>query len=101
MLQVKFLVDRGLDELVKALREEGFDVLAVEKSSTDEEIIEKAEKEERTVITKDPYFAEVLFRRKIKGGAIFLGLDDVEACLIALKGILENVDVKGNYIILG
>lgn len=99
--QVKFLMDRGLDKLAEALREEGFDVVTVEKFATDEEIIEKAEKEDRTIVTKDSYFAEVLFRRKIKGGVIFLGFNDVDMCLIALKGILENIDVRRNYIILG
>ena len=105
MLQIKLLIDRNIDDkLVDALRMEGFDVISVKewnKSAKDDEIVEKAEREGRIIVTKDSYFAEKIFKIKPKCSVIFLGFDDPEMIILALKGIADVLDIRGSYIILG
>jgi len=70
---VKFLVDECTGKrLAKLLEKAGFDVVFVgdwKPSATDDEVLEKAEKDDRILITDDKDFGELIFRlgRPLKG----------------------------------
>jgi predicted nuclease of predicted toxin-antitoxin system len=63
---VKFLVDECTGKrLAKLLEKAGFDVVFVgdwKPSATDDEVLEKAEKDDRILITDDKDFGELIFR---------------------------------------
>lgn len=54
-MEVKFLCDQMLGTLAKWLRILGFDVYFAERVESDDEIIEKARREGRIIITKDKF----------------------------------------------
>lgn len=55
----KFLVDRMCQELGKWLRAAGYDEEIIDSSMRDPDIFQKAQKEGRSLITRDKYFKEV------------------------------------------
>ncbi len=73
---MKFLLDECCDaDLVSKLRNEGHDVFYVMESapsSTDKEVLEKANSESRIIITEDKDFGHLVFRLKLKAIGVIL-----------------------------
>jgi len=73
---MKFIVDENIPfEVFLKLKKEGFDVISVSKNDqrlNDEEILSLALKENRTLITLDKDFGELVFRLKKKNAGIIL-----------------------------
>jgi len=62
---MKFLADENVEkQIVDWLRKNGFDVLFVTefaKSATDDELLEKAKRDSRILLTNDKDFGELVF----------------------------------------
>lgn len=73
---MKFLTDENLGRKVpQYLREAGYDVISCLQGSSDIEVLQLANKEERVLITLDKDFGELVFKEKlIHKGVIFLRL---------------------------
>lgn len=77
---MKLLADENVPmESVRVLQKAGFDVKAVGvefPSITDEEVLQNALEEDRTLVTLDKDYGELVFKHgfKPKGGVIFLRL---------------------------
>ena len=73
---MKFLADEGVDgQIVSRLREDGHDVLYVAENiagTTDEEILELANRDERILMTRDKDFGELVYREKRAHSGIIL-----------------------------
>ena len=76
LFNMKFIVDENIPfEVFLKLKKEGFDVISVSKNDqrlNDEEILSLALKENRTLITLDKDFGELVFRLKKKNAGIIL-----------------------------
>lgn len=74
---MKFLADENVErKIVEMLRKKGYDVRYTadeQRSSTDEEILNKSNKEERVLITNDKDFGELVYlEKKISSGILLL-----------------------------
>ncbi len=105
---MKFLVDECTGKrLAKLLEKAGFDVVFVgdwKPSATDDEVLEKAEKEDRILITDDKDFGELIFRLgKPSKGVILLRLSTTDPMkrFRVLNEVLKLVDVKGKFVVVG
>ena len=77
MSELRFLADESCDfAVVRALRAEGFDVLAVSEymqRSVDKELIEQAHRENRVLLTEDKDFGWLVFAsHSVSAGVILL-----------------------------
>jgi predicted nuclease of predicted toxin-antitoxin system len=105
---VKFLVDECTGKrLAKLLEKAGFDVVFVgdwKPSATDDEVLEKAEKEDRILITDDKDFGELIFRlgRPSKGVILLrLSTTDPMKRFQVLNDVLKLIDVRGKFVVVG
>ena len=78
---MKFIGDENLDKsLIKYLKENNIDIIYIReynRGMNDVDIIKKAFKEKRIIITKDKGFGELVFRLKYRiYGLILLRLDE-------------------------
>ncbi|MFN0013245.1 MAG: DUF5615 family PIN-like protein [Saprospiraceae bacterium] len=106
---MKFAVDEGVDSrIVSFLRTTGHDVLyyaEVEQSTSDIEILKKAEAEGRVLITRDKDFGELAFRDRMPFcGILLLRLEKLPSRLRVATTItfLENnqTHLPGNFIVM-
>jgi len=106
---LKFLDDECCDsELVASLRRDGHDVLyQLEENAgaEDEDVLKRAFKEERILITEDKDFGELVFRlRKRTVGIVLLRIDVSERDLKwpRLKKLIENHSdrLPGHFIVV-
>ena len=103
----KFLVDECTGKrLATLLVEAGYDALFVgdwKPSSSDEEVLSKAEGEKRILITDYKDFGELIFRlEKPTSGVILIRTATVnpeERCKLLIK-TLESTNPKGKFIIV-
>ncbi len=105
---MKFLVDECTGKrLAKLLEKAGFDVVFVgdwKPSATDDEVLEKAEKEDRILITDDKDFGELIFRlgRPSKGVILLrLSTTDPMKRFQVLNDVLKLIDVRGKFVVVG
>ena len=105
---MKFLVDECTGKrLAKLLEKAGIDVVFVgdwKPSATDDEVLEKAEKEDRILITDDKDFGEQIFRlgRPSKGVILLrLSTTDPMKRFQVLNEVLKLVDVRGKFVVVG
>ena len=105
---MKFLVDECTGKrLAKLLEGAGFDVVFVgdwKPSATDDEVLEKAEKEDRILITDDKDFGELIFRLgKPSKGVILLRLSTTDPIkrFQVLKDVLKLLDARGKFVVVG
>ncbi|RLE67896.1 MAG: hypothetical protein DRJ45_08755, partial [Thermoprotei archaeon] len=63
---MRFLCDQMLGTLAKWLRILGYDVYFANNLEDDEDILKRAEEEERVIITRDKYLVMRAKRRRIK-----------------------------------
>ncbi|MGD2158752.1 MAG: DUF5615 family PIN-like protein [Anaerolineales bacterium] len=105
---MRFLVDECAGPIVaRWLREQGDDVFSVYEQArgmTEDAIVEKANIEERILITNDKDFGEKIYReRKSHKGVILLRLDDERASneIEITERLLKNYSEKlrGNFIV--
>ncbi len=87
------------------LKKEGYDVLFVGDtipSASDEEIIRRAEEDNRILITDDKDFGELVFRlgKPTKGIILLRIITDPEKRIEALIKLLENYDIKNKFVVL-
>jgi len=98
---MKFLVDECCEaEIVTLLRSEGHDILYAPEykpGSTDEELLVKAFKEERILITEDKDFGQLVYRLKRPArGIILLRFDPGQRDLkwIRLRDLISKFGLK-------
>ena len=97
---MKFLADEGVDApIVKALKEEGFHVFYIAEEDPgieDEAILQKAQAEELTLITRDKDFGELVYHLgKLHSGVILIRLAGIKPktkAEIILSVIRSNLD---------
>lgn len=94
---MRFLVDECTGPKVAVyLREKGHDVFSVfeeARGSTDAEILKRAVREDRILITNDKDFGEMIYReRHSHRGVVLLRLDDERAAnrIRVLEQLIEN-----------
>lgn len=103
---MRFLVDECTGKRFATLLEnEGYDVLFVGDimpSASDEEIIRKAEEDNRILITDDKDFGELVFRlgRPTKGIILLRIITVPERRIKALIKLLKTYDVKNRFTVL-
>lgn len=103
---MRFLVDECTGKkFANLLGKKGYDVLFVgdiTHSASDEEIIRKAEEDDRILITDDKDFGELVFRLgKPAKGVILLRIGvNPEKRLRALIKLLKKYKLKGKFIVL-
>lgn len=74
---MKFLCDQMLIRLGRWLRAAGYDTVVIEKSFSDQEILQRALKEKRYLITRDRHFLEM---PAAKEWLLWLKANSVEEC---------------------
>jgi uncharacterized protein len=85
-LLMKFLCDEMLGGLGKWLRIAGYDTKIIKTNMSDQEILETALKENRTLLTRDKHFLEM----KVAGKKmIYLTSNSLEDCIRELNASLE------------
>jgi predicted nuclease of predicted toxin-antitoxin system len=100
---MKFLADEGIDEpIVAGLRTEGFDVLYIaelDPGIEDEVILERANFENRVLITQDKDFGELVYRlEQVHSGVILIRLHGLrpetktEITITALKKAGDKIE---------
>jgi predicted nuclease of predicted toxin-antitoxin system len=104
---VRFLVDESTGKrLAILLMKQGHDVLFVgdwKKSALDHEVLEKAYKEKRVLITDDKDFGELVFRLgKESAGVILLRthITDPHFKMSLLKRLIGRIDVNKKFIVV-
>lgn len=106
---MNFTADEGVDgSLVAKLRAVGHDVLyfaETAQSTDDEAILERSNRENRILITRDKDFGELVYRMKqIHAGIILVRLEEVSSALraqIAANFLFENLTLlHGHFIVL-
>ena len=104
---MRFLVDEctGI-KLSKLLKESGFDVIFIGDvipGVSNGEVLSKAEKEDRILITDDKDFGELVFRlKKPSQGVIHLRTSTTDAYkrFKIILSLLENHEVEGKFIVI-
>lgn len=106
---MRFLVDECTGPAVAHwLRKQGYDVFSVYEQSRgieDEEIVEKANNENRILITNDKDFGEKIYRdKKLHKGLILLRLEDERVIrkIAVIQQLLENYsdNLPNNFIVV-
>jgi len=103
---MRFLVDECTGKkLAKLLEKESHDVLFVGDvmpSASDDEVIRKAEKENRILITDDRDFGELVFRlgKPTKGVILLRTGVNPEKRLKALVKLLRNYEIAERFVVL-
>ena len=103
---MRFLVDECTGKkFAHLLEREGYDVLFagdVMSSASDEEIIRKADEDDRILITDDKDFGKLIFRLgKPAKGVVLLKMGvNPEDRLRALRKLLDRYELKGKFIVL-
>jgi len=105
---MKFLIDECTGRRLAILLENaGYDVVFVgdwKPSTTDEEVLRKAEEEDRILITDDKDFGELIFRLgKPSKGVILLRTSTTDPVrrFHILRNLIERIDVEGKFIVIG
>ncbi|MCC6298175.1 MAG: DUF5615 family PIN-like protein [Anaerolineales bacterium] len=99
MSELHFLADESCDfSVVRALRAEGFDVLAVSEymtRSVDRELIERAHAERRILLTEDKDFGWLVFAsHSVSAGVILIRFPSNLRSTLA-KSVLQLVEQHG------
>ncbi len=90
-MEVKFLCDQMLGTLAKWLRILGFDVCFADRIESDDEIIERAKREGRVILTRDKYLVRRAKRENISAVEIkSTDLDEQIKVVISEYPIDEN-----------
>lgn len=103
---MRFIVDESTGKrLATLLKNEDYDVLFVGDimpSATDEEIIKRAEEDDRILITDDKDFGELVFRlgRSTKGIILLRIVTVPEKRIKALIKLLKTYDVQNRFTVL-
>lgn len=104
---MRFLVDECTgSKVANWLRQQNHEVFSVFdelRGMTDDEILSKASKENRILITNDKDFGEMIFREQRQHyGIIFMWLDDERSSnkITVLENLLENYadKIKDNFV---
>ncbi len=103
----KFLVDESTGKrLALLLMKHGYNVIFVgdwKKSASDNEVLEKAYKEKRVLITDDKDFGELIFRLGRKSAGVILlrtRVTDAHFRMNLLKRLIDHIDVNQKFIVL-
>ena len=76
---MRFLADENVSRLVERLRAAGFDLASVRETrpgSSDKDILDEADSDDRVLVTEDRDFGELVVRQRLKvRGIILLELD--------------------------
>lgn len=106
-MTLRFLVDECTGKRLAILLENaGYDVVFVgdwKPSASDDEVLEKAEKEGRILITDDKDFGELVFRlRRPSRGVILLRMSTTDPTrrFQLLEKILKLIDVRGKFVVV-
>lgn len=106
---MRFLVDECTGPAVaRWLRKQGYEVFSVfdqARGISDDEIVERAYREDRILITNDKDFGEKVYReKKPHKGVVFLRLDDERARIKieVLERLIENYSnsLSDNFIVV-
>lgn len=106
---MNFVADEGVSRaLVEALRENGHDVFHIAESSrgvADDEILEKANNEDRILITRDKDFGELVYKNKMLHAGIVLNRLHVLSTEKKIEIILNVIDefgeeLKGKFTVI-
>jgi predicted nuclease of predicted toxin-antitoxin system len=103
----KFLVDESTGKrLALLLMKHGYDVIFAgdwRKSALDDDVLEKAYKEKRVLITDDKDFGELVFRRGRKSAGVILlrtRITDPYFRIGLLKRLIDHIDVNRKFIVV-
>jgi predicted nuclease of predicted toxin-antitoxin system len=106
---MRFLLDENVSRLVaERLRAGGFDVVSISEAkpgAQDSDVIERAEREGRILITEDRDFGELVVRQRLRiQGIILLELDrltnSAEAELVAETIAVHETKLSGNLVVI-
>lgn len=105
---MRFLVDENLSrDVVETLRREGHDVTWIRADSPereDEQVLERATTEQRTLITADTDFGEIIFRSRqpASSGVILLRLGGSprEETEILMAALATRDDWSGHFAVV-
>lgn len=103
---MRLLVDESSGKrLAELLKKEGHDTLFVGDtipSATDEEVIKKAKKEKRILVTDDKDFGELVFRlkRPVNGVILLRTVTKPDERLKILVSLIKTYDVKNKFIVV-
>ena len=107
MILLRFLVDECTGRrLAVLLLRAGYDVIFVgdwKPSSSDEEVLKKAESESRILITDDRDFGRLIFRLKKPSTGVILirtSTTDPNKRLDLLLKVLKRTDPNGKFIVI-
>lgn len=99
--KLKFLVDESLEySIVLFLRKQSYDVVAVAEefpSIRDKEILEKANREDRVIITNDKDFGDLIFLNKLphKGVILFrFRSEEIKTKIKVFESFLKTYSAK-------
>lgn len=99
--RLKFLADESLEySIVLWLRESGYDVLSIAEdfpSVKDEKVLQKANQEDRLIITNDKDFGNLVFLNKLSNKGVVLlrfRTEKVETKIKFIKTFLKNYSDK-------
>ena len=106
-MKIKFLVDECTGKrLSNILNAAGYDTVFVgdwRPSAPDDEVLDKANKEGRVLITDDKDFGELIFRlEKPSSGVILIRTSTTNSAIRMhlLEGLLNSTDVYKKFIVL-
>ncbi len=104
-MTLKFLIDKCTGKkFAILLKNAGYDVVGDWKpSASDEEVLRKAEEEDRILITDDKDFGELVFRlRKPSKGVILLRTSTTDPVrrFKLLEKILKSIDVRERFVVV-
>jgi predicted nuclease of predicted toxin-antitoxin system len=106
---LQFLADECCDAgLIGSLRDAGHDVTYVTEqyaSSTDDEVLLRAYKEERVLLTEDKDFGELVYRlEKPSAGIVLIRIDVKDRHLKwpRLRSLIENYEerIPGHFVVI-
>ena len=105
-MSIRFLVDECTGKRLAVLLAKEYDSIYVgdwKRAATDEEVLKKAERENRILITDDKDFGELIFRfGKPSSGVILIrtSFTNPERRFKLLKQFLEVIDPKNKFVVI-
>ena len=100
---MRFLADESCDfAVVRALRKKGYDVVAVSEvaqGASDAEVVQRAVEEDRTLLTEDKDFGELVYAYRVATPGVILIRFPAKARRQMVQTVLSLVESRGEALL--